>query len=86
MKWSPFRCQLFSDLFIRLAGHQGIGLFGFSALMLVHEANQPPTNFNDSGDTTVFRDHFTSSSFRHALTTKNPINLNLPLFGIECPS
>jgi hypothetical protein len=28
--------------------------FGFSALMLVHEANQPPTNFNDSGDTTVF--------------------------------
>jgi hypothetical protein len=27
--------------------------FGFSALMLVHEANQPPTNFNDSGDTTL---------------------------------
>jgi hypothetical protein len=26
--------------------------FGFSALMLMHEANQPPTNFNDSGDTT----------------------------------
>jgi hypothetical protein len=27
--------------------------FGFGALMLVHEANQPPTNSNDSGDTTV---------------------------------
>jgi hypothetical protein len=25
--------------------------FGFNALMLVHESNQPPTNFNDSGDT-----------------------------------
>ena len=26
--------------------------------MLVHESNQPPTNFNDSGDTSVLRDHF----------------------------
>jgi hypothetical protein len=25
--------------------------FGFSALVLSHEANQPPTNSNDSGDT-----------------------------------
>jgi len=31
--------------------------FGFSALMLPHEANQPPTNFNDSGDTTSGRQH-----------------------------
>ena len=25
--------------------------FGFNALMLMHESNQQPTNFNDSGDT-----------------------------------
>jgi hypothetical protein len=27
--------------------------FGFNALMLVHETNQPPSYFNDSGDTSV---------------------------------
>ena len=28
--------------------------FGFNALMLVHETNQPPSYFNDSGDTYGF--------------------------------
>jgi D-alanyl-D-alanine carboxypeptidase (penicillin-binding protein 5/6) len=41
--------------------------------MLVHEANQPPTNFNDSGDTTVLRERI----------MKSPRFSIYPPFGVE---